>query len=94
MGRGLDPGFHMATEALPLLRQVLRARYRPQALATAGWQGAARWLATAEQLPHDLSRLLRNARPRAACRWASSWPTSSAWATRSTAPPTGWRWRW
>jgi len=62
MGRGLDPGFHMATEAQPLLRQVVRARYRPQALAQRAWQTLRRALATAEQLPHDVSRLLRNAR--------------------------------
>ncbi len=62
MGRGLDPGFHMATEAQPLLRQAVRARYRPQALAQRAWQTLRRALATAEQLPHDVSRLLRNAR--------------------------------
>ncbi len=62
MGRGLDPGFHMATEAQPLLRQVVRARYRPQALAQRAWLTLRRALATAEQLPHDVSRLLRNAR--------------------------------
>ena len=38
MGRGLDPGFHMAAEALPLLRQVLRARYQPKALAQRSWR--------------------------------------------------------
>ena len=62
MGRGLAPGFHMATEAQPLLRQAVRARYRPQALAQRAWQTLRRALATAEQLPHDVSRLLRNAR--------------------------------
>jgi ubiquinone biosynthesis protein len=62
MGRGLDPGFHMATEATPMLHQVVRARYQPQVLATRAWQTFRRTLAVAEQLPHDLSRLLRNAR--------------------------------
>ena len=62
MGRGLDPGFHMTTEALPLLRQVVRARYRPKVIAARAWQTLRRSLAVAEQLPHDLSRLLRNAR--------------------------------
>jgi ubiquinone biosynthesis protein len=62
MGRGLDPGFHMTTEALPLLRQVVRARYRPKVIATRTWQTLRRTLAVAEQLPNDLSRLLRNAR--------------------------------
>jgi ubiquinone biosynthesis protein len=62
MGRGLDPGFHMATEAAPMLRQVLRARYQPEVLAGRAWKTLRRALAMAEQLPHDVSRLLRNAR--------------------------------
>lgn len=62
MGRGLDPNFHMASEALPLLRQVVRARYQPKVIARRGWQTLRRALAVAEQLPHDLSTLLRTAR--------------------------------
>jgi len=62
MGRGLDPGFHMATQATPMLRQVVREGYRPKALATRAWKTLRRTLALAEQLPHDVSRLLRNAR--------------------------------
>jgi ubiquinone biosynthesis protein len=62
MGRGLDPAFHMTTEALPLLRQVVRARYQPQTVARRAWQTLRRTLTVAEQLPHDLGRLLRNAR--------------------------------
>jgi ubiquinone biosynthesis protein len=62
MGRSLDPGFHMAAEALPLLRRVLRARYKPKALAQRAWQALRRSISLAEQLPRDVSRLLRNAR--------------------------------
>jgi ubiquinone biosynthesis protein len=62
MGRSLDPTFHMTTEALPLLKRVARERYRPQAVAQRGWATLRRTLAVAEQLPHDVSRLLRNAR--------------------------------
>jgi len=62
MGRGLDPGFHMATQATPMLRQVVREGYRPKVLATRAWKTLRRTLALAEQLPHDVSRLLRNAR--------------------------------
>jgi len=62
MGRGLDPDFHMAQEALPLLRKVLRARYRPRVLLRRGWQNLQRTLALLEQLPHDAARLLRNTR--------------------------------
>lgn len=62
MGRGLDPTFHMTTEALPLLQRVVRARYRPKVVAHRAWQTLRRTLAVAEQLPHDVTRLLRNAR--------------------------------
>jgi len=62
MGRGLDPNFHMATEATPLLRKVVRARYRPELVAKCAWQTVRRTLAMVEQLPHDISTLLRNAR--------------------------------
>jgi ubiquinone biosynthesis protein len=62
MGRSLDPGFHMASEALPLLQQVARARYQPRAMAQRSWHALRRTLATVEQLPDDISRLLRNAR--------------------------------
>ena len=40
----------------------MRARYRPRALAQRGWQTLQRLLQVSEQLPHDLSRLLRSAR--------------------------------
>ncbi len=62
MGRGLDPSFHMASEALPILRQVVRARYQPRALGKRAWQTLRRGLAVAEQIPHDVSRALRNLR--------------------------------
>jgi len=62
MGRGLDPGFHMATEALPILRQVLRTRYQPRVMARRSWQSIRRAATLIERLPHDISRVLRNAR--------------------------------
>ncbi|MCZ8252213.1 MAG: AarF/UbiB family protein [Hylemonella sp.] len=62
LGRGLDPAFHMTTEALPLLQQVVRARYRPRALAQRVWGSWRRVLDLAEQLPQDLGQLLRRAR--------------------------------
>jgi len=62
LGRGLDPDFHMAEEALPLLRKVMRAQYRPRVLAQRAWQNLRRTVAMLEQLPHDISRLMRNAR--------------------------------
>lgn len=62
MGRGLDPDFHMASEALPLLRETVRARWQPRALALRTWGSLRRGLALAGSLPGDLTRLLRNAR--------------------------------
>jgi ubiquinone biosynthesis protein len=62
MGRGLDPDFNMATEALPQLETLVRAQYKPAALARRGWASLQRALQVAEQLPYDLSRLLRSAR--------------------------------
>lgn len=62
MGRQLDPSFQMATEALPVLEQVARERYRPAALAERGWRAASELLKVGQQLPYDLSKLLRSAR--------------------------------
>ena len=62
MGRELDPDFDMAGEAMPLLEQVLRARYTPVALIRRGWRTAGEVLALMAGLPRDLSQLLRAAR--------------------------------
>ena len=62
LGRGLDPDFHMAEEALPLLRRVMRAQYRPRVLAQRAWRNLRSTLNLVERLPHDIARLMRNAR--------------------------------
>jgi ubiquinone biosynthesis protein len=62
LGRSLDPAFHMASEALPLLKQALRDRYQPKVLAERGWRDVKRAAGLLAGLPHDLSRLLRAAR--------------------------------
>lgn len=62
MGRALDPGFHMAAEALPLLRKVLRARYTPKALGQRSWQALSSTVGAIGQLPADLVQLVRRAR--------------------------------
>ncbi len=62
LGRGLAPDFHMAQEALPLLRRVMRAQYRPRVLAQRAWRNLRRTLSLVERLPQDISRLMRNAR--------------------------------
>jgi ubiquinone biosynthesis protein len=60
MGRALDPDFHMAAEAQPVLRQVLRARYTPVALARRGWTGLHELGTQLGRLPRDVSRALRH----------------------------------
>ena len=62
MVRGLDPDFQTAMQALPVLQQMASKHYHPKAVAARGWKTLRRALSIAEQLPHDLSRLLRNAR--------------------------------
>ncbi len=62
MGRSLDPGFHMVSEALPLLRQMLRKRYTPKALGRQAWSTLTRSLGLLGDLPADMSNLLRKLR--------------------------------
>jgi ubiquinone biosynthesis protein len=62
LGRGLDPGFHMAGEALPLLKEAVRARYRPQALGRQAWRALRRTVTMLGALPHDLARAVRTLR--------------------------------
>ena len=62
MGRNLDPDFHMATEALPLLKRALRERYHPKAVAARSWRSVQRMAELLTNVPDDLARLLRNVR--------------------------------
>jgi ubiquinone biosynthesis protein len=62
MGRELDPDFDIAGEAMPMLEQLLRARYTPSALIKRGGRAVGEALSLIAGLPHDLSRLLRAAR--------------------------------
>jgi ubiquinone biosynthesis protein len=62
MGCALDPGFHMASEALPILRRLVRARYTPKAIGQRGWQAVNSTLGALGRLPGDLVQLVRRAR--------------------------------
>ncbi len=62
MGRELDPDFDMAGEALPLLRELLQARYAPAAMLQRGVGSARELVSLLAGLPQDFSRLLRAAR--------------------------------
>lgn len=62
MGRALDPGFRMAAEAMPILRDVTRARYRPAELGRRASLSVRRMLLLGRRLPQDIANLLRSAR--------------------------------
>lgn len=62
MGRSLDPDFHMAGEALPMLKRALRLRYHPKAMAQRSWRSVNRLVDLLTRVPDDLARLLRSVR--------------------------------
>lgn len=62
MGRQLDPGFDMASEAKPFLERVLMARNSPGALAKRGWHNVSSTANLIGGLPDDLRQLMRAAR--------------------------------
>lgn len=62
MGRRLDPDFDMASEAAPFVRQIMRARLAPAALARRGWHAVSDGISLLAGLPHDLRQMLRRAR--------------------------------
>lgn len=62
LGRQLDPGFDMATEAQPYLERTLRRSYSPLALARRGRRTLSGALDLVGSLPRDLRRLLQAAR--------------------------------
>ncbi len=61
MGRMLDPGFDMVSEATPFLRQSIEERHSPASFARRGAKSAAQALDLLASLPRDLQRLLRAA---------------------------------
>jgi ubiquinone biosynthesis protein len=62
LGRSLDPSFHMAGEAQPLLRQAVRERYAPKELARRGIGSLRRMASVLGNLPRDLAQGLRAVR--------------------------------
>jgi ubiquinone biosynthesis protein len=59
LGRMLDPGFDMISEARPFLEALVRRQHSPRRLLRAGSQGVREALLLAMQLPSDVRRLLR-----------------------------------
>jgi ubiquinone biosynthesis protein len=62
MGRSLDPEFDMASEARPVVEQILHRHYSPVNVARRMQKSLVQTLRVVGNLPDDLSRLLRAAR--------------------------------
>lgn len=62
MGRHLDPDFHLAAEALPILQAALRKRYQPKVVLQRSWQSARRMAQLLTSVPDDVVRVLRSVR--------------------------------
>ncbi len=62
MGRSLDPRFDVASEARPVVEQILRQHYAPASVARRVQKSVTDTLRVLAHLPDDLSRLLRAAR--------------------------------
>jgi ubiquinone biosynthesis protein len=62
LGRQYDPDFHIVEHLAPLLRQVLRERYRPDELVVRGRSAFEEFVNLVGSVPRDLARLTRDAR--------------------------------
>jgi ubiquinone biosynthesis protein len=62
VGRNLNPDFDMASEAAPMLRRLLVARYHPLAIAKRGHRAISGSIGILASLPGSLREILRHAR--------------------------------
>jgi ubiquinone biosynthesis protein len=62
LGRQYDPGFHIVEHLAPLLRSVLRERYRPDEVVHRSRSAFSEFLNLVGSVPRDIARLLREAR--------------------------------
>jgi ubiquinone biosynthesis protein len=62
LGRQYDPDFHISEQLAPLLRRVLRERYRPDELLRRGRGAVSEFFDLVGSVPRDIARLLREAR--------------------------------
>jgi ubiquinone biosynthesis protein len=62
LGRQYDPDFHIIEHLAPLLRQVLRERYRPDAMMNRGRSTFEEFMNVLSSVPRDIARLTRDAR--------------------------------
>jgi ubiquinone biosynthesis protein len=61
-GHQLDPDFHLVDHLTPFVKQVMEARYAPQALAQRARRGLKEMAEVVFGLPRDVARLFRQAR--------------------------------
>jgi len=62
LGHQLDPDFHLVDHLTPFVRQVMEARYAPEALARRAKRGLKEMAEVVFGLPRDVARLFRQAR--------------------------------
>ena len=62
LGRQYDPDFHIIEHLAPLLKQVLRERYHPDALIGRGRSALEEFVNVIGSVPRDIARLTRDAR--------------------------------
>lgn len=62
LGHQLNPDFHLVDHLTPFVRQVMEARYSPQALAKRARRGLKEMAEVMFGLPRDVARLFRQAR--------------------------------
>jgi ubiquinone biosynthesis protein len=62
LGRQYDPDFHIIEHLAPLLKQVLRERYHPDALMGRGRSALEEFVNVVGSVPRDIARLTRDAR--------------------------------
>jgi len=62
LGRQLNPDFRMIDRVAPFIEQIILDRLTPQAMWTRGRQSVLEALHLLSDLPHDVSKLLRQAR--------------------------------
>ena len=62
LGRQLDPDFYLLEQVTPFVRTLIRARYKPAAVAARGRRTLTDGVAMLAGVPHDLVRMLRDVR--------------------------------
>ena len=62
LGRQYDPDFHIIEHLAPLLSQVLRERYHPDAIVKRGRSAFEEFVNVVGSVPRDIARLTRDAR--------------------------------